>query len=164
MLNSALIRYGAVVLILDGFDSRYKVSPPLRTESDRKALLKGVKDGTIDLITSDHNPIDIEHKKMEFDLAKNGTIGLESAFGALNTVLPLEICIEKLTQGKSIFGIENAPIDEGEIANLSFFNPDETWTFTKENILSKSKNSAFLGIKMKGKAYGIFNKGKLILG
>ena len=150
--------------VLDGFDSRYKVSPPLRTESDGKALLKGVKDGTIDLITSDHNPIDIEHKKMEFDLAKNGTIGLESAFGALNTVLPLEICIEKLTIGKSIFGIESAPIDEGEIANLSFFTPDGTWTFTRENILSKSKNSTFLGIKMKGKAYGVFNKGKLILG
>jgi dihydroorotase len=148
---------------LDGFDSRYKVTPPLRTEKDRKALLEGVKDGTIDLITSDHNPIDIEHKKMEFDLAKNGTIGLESAFGALNTVLPLEICIEKLTQGKSLFGIENYPIDEGAIANLSLFTPEGTWTFGKENILSKSKNSAFLGASMKGKAYGIFNKGKLIL-
>ena len=58
---------------LEGFDTRYKVSPPLRTETDRKALLKGIKDGTIDMITSDHNPMDIEHKKMEFDGAKNGT-------------------------------------------------------------------------------------------
>lgn len=148
---------------LDEFDTRFKVAPPLRTETDRKALLKGVLDGTIDMITSDHNPIDIEHKKMEFDLAKNGTIGLESAFGALNTVLPLENIIEKLTKEKSRFNIENSIIDEGEIANLTLFTPDGNWTFGKENILSKSKNSAFLGIKMKGKVYGVFNKGKLIL-
>ena len=64
---------------LEGFDTRYKVSPPLRTEEDRKALISGINDNTIDMITSDHNPIDIEHKKMEFDGAKNGTIGLESA-------------------------------------------------------------------------------------
>jgi dihydroorotase len=148
---------------LYGFDTRYKVSPPLRSESDRKALLKGINDGTIDLITSDHNPIDIEHKKMEFDLAKNGTIGLESAFGALNTVLPLETVIEKLTAGKAIFGIENQTIQENATADLTFFNPEENWIFTKENIHSKSKNSAFLNVKMKGKAYGIFNQGKLVL-
>jgi dihydroorotase len=148
---------------LQGFDTRYKVAPPLRTESDRKALLQGVLDGTIDMITSDHNPIDIEHKKMEFDLAKNGTIGLESAFGALLTVFPLETVIEKLTISKSVFGVSESTIEEGNIANLSFFNPNETWTFTKENILSKSKNSAFLGQEMKGKAYGIYNQGKLVL-
>lgn len=62
------------------------------------------------MITSDHNPIDIEFKKMEFDTAKNGTIGLESAFGALLNVLPLETVVEKLTLGKSIFGIENNTI------------------------------------------------------
>jgi dihydroorotase len=148
---------------LHGFDTRYKVTPPLREDSVRKALLQGVLDGTIDMITSDHNPIDIEHKKMEFDLAKNGTIGLESAFGALLTVLPVEIVVEKLTFGKSIFGIKEYTIEEGNPANLSFFNPEETWTFTKENIQSKSKNSAFLGQEMKGKAYGIYNQGKLVI-
>jgi dihydroorotase len=148
---------------LEEFDSRYKVTPPLRTENDRQALLNGVIDGTIDLITSDHNPIDIEHKKMEFDLAKNGTIGLESTFGALNTVLPLETIIQKLTEKKSRFGIENQTIDKGQKANITLFSPEGNWTFEKENILSKSKNSAFLGLKMKGKAYGIYNKGKLIL-
>ena len=83
---------------LEEFDTRYKVSPPLRTETDRLALIEGVKNGTIDIITSDHNPIDIEHKKMDFDTAKSGTIGLESAFGALMTVLPIEIIVEKLLQ------------------------------------------------------------------
>ena len=148
---------------LEGFDTRYKVSPPLRTEIDRKALLAGILDNTIDMITSDHNPIDIEHKKMEFDLAKNGTIGLESAFGALLTVLPLEKVIEKLTAGKATFGIESQTIAEGRKANITLFSPNGKSKFTKENILSKSKNSAFLGIEIKGKSYGIYNQGKLVL-
>jgi len=152
---------------LEGFDTRYKVSPPLRTETDRQALIAGILDQTIDMITTDHNPIDIEHKKMEFDLAKNGTIGLESAFGALLTVLPLEKVVEKLTAGKTTFcseiESETQHIAEGKKANLSLFNPEGESIFTKENILSKSKNSAFLGVKLKGKVYGIYNQGKLVL-
>lgn len=148
---------------LEGFDTRLKVSPPLRTDSDRKALLKGVIDGTIDMITSDHNPIDIEHKKLEFDLAKNGTIGLESAYSALQNILPTDVIIDKLTSGKSIFKIENQIIEEGNTANITLFNPEGKWIFGKEHILSKSKNSAFLGTTMKGKVYGIYNQGKLVL-
>lgn len=148
---------------LEGFDTRYKVTPPLRTEADRIALLAGILDNTIDCITSDHNPLDVENKKMEFDLAKNGTIGLESAFGSLQTVLPLEKIIEKLTFGKTIFGLENQNIQEGNSANITLFLTEDKWNFSKEAILSKSKNSAFLGHEMKGKAVGIYNKGKLIL-
>ncbi len=148
---------------LEEFDTRYKVTPPLRDDINRKALLAGVLDGTIDCITSDHNPIDIEHKKMEFDLAKNGTIGLESAFGALQNVLPLDVIITKLTQGKTIFGLESETIKEGSKANITLFNPNGEWTFSKEAIASKSKNSAFLGQKMRGKVYGIYNKGILNL-
>lgn len=148
---------------LEGFDTRFKVSPPLRTEMDRKGLLDGILDNTIDMITSDHNPIDIEHKKMEFDAAKNGTIGLESAYGALMTVLPLEKVIEKLTSGKTVFGIANQAIKEGAAANITLFNPQGESVFSKSSILSKSKNSAFLGMEMKGKVYGILNQGKLIL-
>lgn len=147
--------------VLEGFDSRFKVAPPLQTEVNRKALVKGITDGTIDMITSDHNPIDIEHKKLEFDLAKNGTIGLETAFGMLQNVLSTEIIIEKLVNGKTVFGIEKNTIEIGQKACLSLFNPNSPSVFTKENILSKSKNSAFLGQKLKGKVYGIYNKGKL---
>lgn len=149
--------------VLTGFDTRYKVAPPLRPETERQALIDGVLDRTIDMITSDHNPIDIENKKLEFDLAKDGTIGLESAFGALLTVLPLDTVIEKLTAGKALFGIEGSTIAEGSKANLTIFNPETEYTFTQADILSKSKNSAFLGKKLKGKAYGIYNNGKLIL-
>lgn len=148
---------------LEGFDTRFKVSPPLRDDFNRKALIQAVMDGTIDIITCDHNPIDIEHKKMEFDLAKNGTIGLESAFGALQTVLPTDIIVSKLTAGKAIFGINNNSIKEGEVANLTFFNPNGNWIFAKKNILSKSKNTAFLGQEMKGIVYGIYNNGILVV-
>lgn len=147
---------------LDGFDTRFKVTPPLRTEVDRQALLNGIADGTIDMITSDHNPIDIEFKKMEFDTAKNGTIGLESAFGALLTVLPVETIVKKLTAARSIFGLEETTIEEGAKANFTLFSTEGKSTFTKENILSKSKNSAFLGIELKGSVYGIFNQNQLV--
>lgn len=148
---------------LSGFDTRYKVTPPLRTDEDRKALLEGVLDNTIDMITSDHNPIAIDYKKMEFEGAKNGTIGLESAFGALLNVLPLDCIIQKLTYGKTVFSIEKSSINIGNNANITLFSTEGSWTFTKESILSKSKNSAFLGCEMKGKVYGIFNQNKLIL-
>jgi dihydroorotase len=149
--------------VIEDFDTRFKVVPPLRTEEDRKALIEGVLNNTIDCITTDHNPIDIEHKKIEFDWAKNGTIGLESAFGALQNVLPLEVIIEKLTAGRTIFNTHETSIKEGEKANITLFNPEGNWTFSEKNILSKSKNSAFLGQKMKGKVYGIYNQEKLIL-
>jgi dihydroorotase len=148
---------------LEEFDTRFKVAPPLRTETDRLALIEGVKNGTIDMITSDHNPIDIEHKKMDFDTAKNGTIGLESAFGALMTVLPVETVIEKLTAARITFGIESPSITEGAKANLSLFNPEGKSTFTSEAIRSKSKNTAFIGTEIKGKVYGIVNQNQLIL-
>ena len=148
---------------IEGFDTLFKVSPPLRTEDDRKALIAGVLDHTIDCITSDHNPIDIENKKREFDLAKNGTIGLESAFGSLQTVLPLDIIIEKLTSGKAIFNIETQFLMEGQKANITLFNPEGNSIFGIENILSKSKNSAFLNQNLKGKVYGIYNQNQLIL-
>ncbi len=148
---------------LEEFDTRYKVTPPLRSEADRLALIEGVKNGIIDTITSDHNPIDIEHKKMDFDTAKNGTIGLESAFGALLTILPVETVVEKLTSGRALFGLKTPSITEGTPANLCLFNPDGKSTFTSDKILSKSKNSAFIGSEIKGEVYGILNQNQLIL-
>lgn len=149
--------------VLECFDSRFKVDPPLRTEKDRQTLLEGVKDGTIDMITSDHHPIDIEHKKIEFDYARSGTIGLESAFGALMTVLPLELIIEKLTAGRQIFGITTHDLAVGKPADISLFNPNNQSVFTVNHIVSKSSNSAFLGRPIRGNVYGIFNQNKLVL-
>lgn len=148
---------------LHGFDSNFKTNPPLRTKEDIKAMQKGVKTGVIDVITSDHNPIDIEHKKVEFSEAEDGIIGLESAFGAINSVLNLDDFIECLTvKPKAIFGIKNHTIIEGSIADITLFNPIQKIIFTKKHILSTSKNSAFINKKLKGKVYGIFANNQLI--
>jgi len=149
---------------LHGFDSNYKTNPPLRTNKDCKALQKGIKSGVIDVVTSDHNPIDIEHKKVEFSEAKNGTIGLESAFGAINSVLALDDFIDNIThKPRSIFGLKAISIAEGQKAEISLFTPEESYTFTKKHMLSTSKNSAFLDKKLTGKAYGIFANNQLVL-
>ncbi|WP_271407247.1 dihydroorotase [Tenacibaculum soleae] len=149
---------------LHGFDGNKKVNPPLRTQKDTKALIEGLKDGTIDIITSDHNPIDIEHKKVEFSTAKDGTIGLESAFGVLNSILDIETIIKCLSNNpKERFGVKKTTIKENEKAILSIFNPDKSYTFSKENILSTSKNSLFLNKELKGKVYGIYNNNQLVL-
>lgn len=145
------------------FNSNTKIYPPLRTESDRKALIEGVLNNVISVITSDHCPVNIEQKQLEYDLADFGSIGLESAFGALQTVLPTDVIVEKFTAQKSYFNIENQTISEGNKANITLFNPNEEWVFGKENILSFSKNSIMIGKKMKGKVYGIINNNKTLL-
>ncbi len=149
---------------LMNFNTNIKVSPPLRTKKDTSALVKGVKDGTIDIITSDHNPMDIEHKKVEFENAKFGTIGLESAFGSTHNVIDIENTILCLSENpRKIFGLAPLKIEVEEIANITLFNPDVDFIFTEENILSKSKNAAFLGEKLKGTAYGIIANKELVL-
>ena len=149
---------------LHGFDSNFRTNPPLRAKADSKALQKAVKNGVIDIITSDHNPIDIEHKKVEFSEAKDGVIGLESIFGAINSVLELEDFINTITVNpKRIFGIENHTIEEGNNVDITFFNPTEKITFNKEHILSTSKNSPFINKKLKGIVYSVFANNQLIL-
>lgn len=149
--------------VLEEFDTNFKLLPPLRTNEDTKALIKGLKDGTIDAITSDHNPIDIEHKKVEFDHAYFGSIGLESCFGAINSFLGVEDSVKKLTGLKDEFKITSEAIEESNTASITLFNPDDNWVFSEENILSTSKNAALLGQKLKGKAYGIYSNNQLIL-
>lgn len=149
--------------VLEDFDSNYKLLPPLRTKEDNKALLKGLKDGTIDGVTSDHNPIDVEHKKTEFDHAFFGSIGLEGFFGALNAVLRVEESVKALTGLKEAFKISSEKIGEGNRAELTLFNPEGVWKLSEKDILSTSKNAALLGRELKGKSYGIFANNQLVL-
>ena len=148
---------------LKDFDTRFKVLPPLRTEKDRLALVKGVKDGVIDLVTSDHCPIDVENKKTDIDNAEYGTIGLESFFGSLLNLFTLEETIKILTRGRKLFNIENFDFKEGSEARLSLFKISKEFEFSKSHIKSKSKNSAFLGTKMKGYPVGIINSNNIII-
>ena len=148
---------------LNDFNTHFKVLPPLRTKTDVNALIEGVKDGTIDMVTSDHCPIDVEQKKIEFDHAEYGTIGLESAFGALQNVFTTKKTIAVLTKGKSRFGLENTPLNIGNKADISLFNPDTKFEFSKKDIISKSKNAIFEGTALKGKVYGIISNNKVVL-
>lgn len=145
-----------------GFDSNYKLNPPLRIKSDMEALRKGLADGTIDAITSDHRPQDIESKDIEFDYASNGMIGLESAFGLINTnkgKIKLETIIDALTTNpRTILKLEQPKIAEGQQANITLFDPEAEWIFEKKSIRSKSANTPFIGTKFKGKVIGIINK------
>ena len=109
--------------VLDSFDSNYKVLPPLRTSKDISALIKGLKEGVIDLVTSDHTPIDIEEKRIEFDNAAYGTIGLENAFGVLNELFETETAVALLSKGRERFGLSPVTIKKGSLANLTLFDP-----------------------------------------
>jgi len=149
--------------LLFEFDTSVKVLPPLRTKKDIRALIKGLKDGTIDMVTSDHTPIDIEHKKVEFEHALYGTIGLESAFGSLLNIFSLEETIAFLTKGRTRFGIPEPEIKEGDRANLSLFTPEGKYVFTSQNIHSSSKNSIFLNSTLKGKVYGIISGNNFVI-
>ena len=148
---------------LDDFNTKFKVLPPLRTQDDIDQLISGVKDGSIDTVTSDHNPLDIELKNVEFDKAEFGTIGLESLFGALNRIFPIKTTINILTRGKKVFGIEETEIKIGTQADLSLFNPINSFVFNDDNVLSMSKNSIFIGSSLKGKVYGTISNGKMTL-
>ena len=142
---------------LSDFNTHFKLDPPLRTDADRTALRQGVIDGTIDMVTSNHEPLNVELKHLEFEYAATGTIGLEAMFGVLCTLFPLEKVIVILTKGKTRFGIENQAIEVGQQANLSLFNPSGNGTLKEEQILSSSKNCAFLNSPTQGTVYGTIN-------
>jgi dihydroorotase len=143
------------------FDTNFKLNPPLRTETDRQALWQGIADDTIDAIVSDHQPQDTENKELEFDLAAFGAIGLQTALLATNTkrdTISLEKIVEKFCQNPRKILQKNIPcIKEGEVANLCVWDSKQESVFTKESILSKSKNSPFIGETLKGKIYAVFN-------
>jgi len=152
------------------FDTNFKMHPPLRTQEDVDAMIEGLVDGTIDAICTDHAPHSIEEKEVEFIYAPNGIIGLETAWSISNmrlfktNKLNLQQLVDKLSYNpRNILSLEELSLEVGAKANLTFFNTDEAWTFTKKNVHSKSKNSPYIDKKLTGRALGIFNKGKLVL-
>ena len=149
---------------LSGYNTNFKVAPPIRTEKDRKALIKGLKDGTIDCIATDHAPHTTEEKEASFDMAPFGMIGLESCFGVVNKVLdlPLKEIIKLLTiNPRNIMNFNSNLFKKGALAEITIIDPDHEWIFSEENIYSKSKNSPFIGEKLKGKIHYTLSKGFL---
>lgn len=142
------------------FDTNLKVYPPFRAEEDIAALKEGLKDGTIDMIVSDHNSWDEEHKTLEFDAAEFGAVGLQTVFPVVLEHGGIEGMLEKLVYNpRRIFRLENNAVEVGAVADLTVFSVDEEYVFSEEMIRSKGKNSPFLGRKMKGRARAIVGNG-----
>lgn len=149
------------------YDTNLKVNPPLRSRADMLALREALKNGLVDCIASHHIPQDWDNKTCEFEYAKNGMIGLQTAYTAVQTAIP-ELTAGNIaelfaTNARKIFGLPAATIKEGEIAELSIFSGSIKGTFIKEQIKSRSTNSAFIDKELNGKVLGIFNKEKLTL-
>ena len=138
---------------LMGFDSLYKVKPPLRTQADVDALIAGLKDGTIDALVTQHTPHEVEVKDVEFEVAEYGIIGLQTAFSmALKAGLAVQLIVEKLSVNpRKILNTKVPVLAEGEIANLVLLDPDAEWHYTRSVNQSKSYNSPFMGHNLKGK-------------
>lgn len=145
------------------FDTNFKVLPVLRTENDRLALIDGVLSGVIDTIVSDHRPLDIEEKDLEFDHAGFGTISLQTLFAALNTSFgeTIQQFINSISiKARQVIGIELMPVEVDSFVDATLFDTASSWVFTKEINLSKSQNSPFFGKQFTGKAHGVLYKDK----
>ena len=148
---------------LENFDPNFKVFPPIRSKTDQQALRAGLLDGSIDMISTMHEPVNIENKKLEFENATAGILGLESCFGLLNKVFPLDKVIDFLTRGTKYFDIPMNKIVVGATADLTLFDPEKSYRYSEEDLKSTSKNSPYLGMELQGRVLGSINNGVLTL-
>lgn len=157
---------------VEGYDTNTKMAPPLRSESDREALLKGVADGTIDAVATDHAPHHSDEKALEYDRAPFGIIGLETAVGLAFTelvnpgIVGLERMVELFsTNPARIFGLEGrGTLEPGSAADVTLIDPDLEWTYDAEASRSKSKNSPFGGWEFRGAAVATIVGGRVVFG
>ena len=150
---------------LQQYDTNLKLNPPVRNRADMMALRKALLDGSIDCIASHHLPQHSDNKTCEFEYAKAGMISLETMFAVLTTVgLPVQDFVQMQTINvRNIFGLPVPEIKEGKTASLTLFIPDAGVVFDEKIIKSKSKNSPFIGKKLKGRVAGTINKGQVHL-
>lgn len=152
---------------LDTYDSNLKVSPPVRGSKDKAALIQALNEEIIQVITSDHTPVDIENKQCEFDLADFGMTTLESFFGALGNLRDEGLSLEQIIKciainPRKVLGMETPTVEENSWGEFTLFDPDQKWTFGKEHIQSKSRNTPFIGKELTGKPLGIINNNILV--
>ena len=149
--------------IINQFDNRFKILPPFRTKEDRNALLEGVKNGTIDVITSYHQPNEKEITNVEFSLSPFGSIGTQVCFPLALTYLKEYIGLEKIVQcmsinPRTILQYEVPIIKEGYEANMTLFDPDKKWIYDKKNNTSMSENTGLFGSELNGFVHGTIHK------
>ncbi|MCK5545267.1 MAG: amidohydrolase family protein, partial [Desulfobulbaceae bacterium] len=143
---------------VEGYNTRAKMSPPLRTGDDVEAIREGLRDGTIDAIATDHAPHSDFEKDVEFEFAANGIIGLETAIPLALALVRDEIfnvtrLVELLSLNPArILGVEGGSLSPGSRADVTVIDPDTEFVYTKEEVVSKSRNSPFLGSELKGRA------------
>lgn len=151
------------------YNTNCKMNPPLRTEMDRQALIAGLLDGTIDIIATDHAPHTNYEKDVEFDKAPFGIIGLETLLPICLEVLvhsgkcDLFFLISRLTQcPAALLKLDKGNLSEGADADITIFNPEESWVFSSDKIHSRSHNSPWINQNLKGKVYYTFVGGNLV--
>jgi dihydroorotase len=138
-------------------DSRFKMNPPLRTESDRQALIDGLRSGVIDCVATDHAPHALHEKEVPFEQAAMGTTGLETAFAAIYTelvapgVLELDVLIRRMTAGAQLYDLPTPRIAVGEPANLCLIDLDARFEVGEDGYVSRSANCAFAGRTLQGR-------------
>ncbi len=154
--------------VVRSYDTNTKMNPPLRTRDDVEAIKEGLRDGTIDVIATDHAPHSFDDKQVEFQLAPFGIVGLETAIGLAMTelfgqgILSLYQIVEKLsTNPRRILHLPPILIREGEMANLTIIDPKVEWIVDVQKFKSKSKNSPFQGFALIGKSIGVLNNGRV---
>lgn len=152
---------------LEDFDSNFKLRPPLRTKQDITALKNAIKDGTIDAISSQHTPIELEGKDVEFEIAKYGMISFQTYLSQLIKLSSKSLSLDDLLEAASynpraIFDMETVCIEEGSLAELCIFDTDKEWEFNEKTNLSKSSNSALFNKKIKGACLALIANNQII--
>jgi dihydroorotase len=153
---------------VESFDTNTKMNPPLRSADDRKAIIEGIKDGTIDAIATDHAPHSIEEKESEYICAPFGIIGLETAWGLISTMLLKpgvmslnDVYYRCVFNPRRILNLEIPMIKQGQNANLTIVNSNYKWKPAEAKSLSKSINTPFNNYNLEGKSLAVINKGKI---
>lgn len=151
---------------VNNYDPDFKMNPPLRTRADVEAMIAGLKDGTIDVIATDHAPHSVEEKELEFLYAPFGIVGLETALGIVIRhlvepgILSLTEAVAKMTKRPAdILKLERGRLRKGAPASLSIIDPKTEWTVDRKQFRSKSKNTPFDGWELQGSVLGLYNNG-----
>lgn len=147
-------------------DADYRMNPPLREEADRKAVIQGIIDGTIDAIATDHAPHSVE-EKADFVNAPNGVVGMETSLAATMTYMGEILSINQIVRVMSlnpanIMGIEGGEIKEGACADFALVDPNEKWIVDVNKLHGKSKNAVFKGVELTGRVKATYCRGKKV--